>query len=195
MTVENINVDDAIATVRIQMEQEDISPSLRSALEVILLLMSILVRRLGLSSQNSSKPPSQDPNREKKKRATGKNRGGQHGHTGATLEQTDTPDEVVDFHSSRPGHDLRYALDGTKLKKMGFDYPKTFEQSLEKTVHWYLEHPEWLLDPAAEAIAKEVWAGKVASGSAPNAEAQVLLQKAVDRAVTEATSTKTVQSA
>ncbi|MFH0770844.1 MAG: GDP-mannose 4,6-dehydratase [Candidatus Peregrinibacteria bacterium] len=53
--------------------------------------------------------------------------------------------ELVDFHSSRPGHDLRYALDGTKLREMGFHYPKTFEQSLEKTVQWYLKHPEWLL--------------------------------------------------
>lgn len=53
--------------------------------------------------------------------------------------------ELVDFHTSRPGHDLRYALDGTKLKEMGFQYPKTFEQSLEKTVQWYMKHPEWLL--------------------------------------------------
>lgn len=54
--------------------------------------------------------------------------------------------EMVDFHGSRPGHDLRYALDGTKLADMGFAYPKTFEQSLEKTVKWYLDHPNWLLD-------------------------------------------------
>jgi len=54
--------------------------------------------------------------------------------------------EMIDFHSSRPGHDLRYALDGTKLKKMGFRYPKTFEQSLEKTIKWYLksENKKWL---------------------------------------------------
>ena len=52
--------------------------------------------------------------------------------------------EMVDFHSSRPGHDLRYALDGTKLKEMGFEYPKTFEQSLEKTIKWTLENPEWI---------------------------------------------------
>ncbi len=67
--------------------------------------------------------------------------------------------DMVDFHSSRPGHDLRYALDGTKLREMGFDYPKSFEQSLEKTILWYLEHPEWLLDSDAEEIAKEVRAG------------------------------------
>lgn len=51
---------------------------------------------------------------------------------------------LVDFHSSRPGHDLRYALDGTKLLNSGFDYPKTLEQSLEKTIRWFLQHPEWL---------------------------------------------------
>lgn len=52
--------------------------------------------------------------------------------------------EMVDFHSSRPGHDLRYALSGDKLKSMGFVYPATLEESLEKTIQWYLRHPEWL---------------------------------------------------
>lgn len=52
--------------------------------------------------------------------------------------------ELVDFHSSRPGHDLRYALDDTSIRAMGFHVPVTIDQSLEKTVHWYLEHPQWL---------------------------------------------------
>lgn len=52
--------------------------------------------------------------------------------------------ELVDFHSSRPGHDLRYSLDGTKLKTMGFEYPKDLKQSLTKTVNWYLENKDWL---------------------------------------------------
>lgn len=52
--------------------------------------------------------------------------------------------ELVDFHSSRPGHDLRYSLDGSKLKSMGFEYPKSLEQSLEKTVQWSVKHPKWL---------------------------------------------------
>lgn len=64
--------------------------------------------------------------------------------------------ELVDFHGSRPGHDLRYALDGTKLKEMGFEYPKTFEQSLKKTIDWYLKHQEWLLADFSKAqFAKE----------------------------------------
>jgi dTDP-glucose 4,6-dehydratase len=52
--------------------------------------------------------------------------------------------EMVDFHSSRPGHDLRYMLDGTKLKSLGFQYPKNFEESLEKTIKWYLNNKKWL---------------------------------------------------
>jgi dTDP-glucose 4,6-dehydratase len=52
--------------------------------------------------------------------------------------------EMVDFHSLRPGHDLRYALDGTKLREMGWKSPVGFEESLEKTVRWYLDNPRWL---------------------------------------------------
>ena len=52
--------------------------------------------------------------------------------------------EMVDFHSSRPGHDLRYGLNGDKLKQMGFNFPKSFEDSLEKTIQWTLDNPKWL---------------------------------------------------
>jgi len=52
--------------------------------------------------------------------------------------------EMVDFHSSRPGHDLRYSLDGTKMREMGWELPKTFEQSLAKTIKWMIQNPKWL---------------------------------------------------
>jgi dTDP-glucose 4,6-dehydratase len=52
--------------------------------------------------------------------------------------------EMVDFHSDRPGHDLRYGLDGTKLFEMGFKLPLNFEESLRKTVEWTLENKKWL---------------------------------------------------
>ncbi|KYK25670.1 NAD-dependent epimerase [Euryarchaeota archaeon SM23-78] len=54
--------------------------------------------------------------------------------------------EMVDFHSSRPGHDLRYSLDGNKLKNMGWQHPKNFEESLTKTIEWYLKYKNkrWL---------------------------------------------------
>lgn len=52
--------------------------------------------------------------------------------------------EMVDFHSSRPGHDLRYSLDGKKLKDMGFEYPNTFEETLKKTINFYTSNQQWL---------------------------------------------------
>lgn len=52
--------------------------------------------------------------------------------------------EKVSFHASRPGHDLRYALDGGKLASLGWTPPLPLEPSLERTVQWTLKHPEWL---------------------------------------------------
>ncbi len=53
--------------------------------------------------------------------------------------------EMVDFHSSRPGHDLRYALDGDKMKALGWTPPIDFDSSLNKTVRWTLKNKKWLL--------------------------------------------------
>lgn len=47
--------------------------------------------------------------------------------------------ELVDFHSSRPGHDLRYALDSRKIRDLGWHQPLTIDESLAKTVRWYLD--------------------------------------------------------
>lgn len=52
--------------------------------------------------------------------------------------------KLVDFHSERAGHDLIYRLDGTKLRNLGWKPPVNFEESLYKTVTWYLKHTEWL---------------------------------------------------
>ena len=52
--------------------------------------------------------------------------------------------ELVDFHSSRPGHDLRYALDGGKMEGSGWRAPLGLEESLGRTVGWTLDRLEWL---------------------------------------------------
>ena len=51
--------------------------------------------------------------------------------------------EMIDFHSQRPGHDLRYALDGDKLKNMGWQ-SKPIHNMLQSTVHWTLNNDRWL---------------------------------------------------
>ena len=48
--------------------------------------------------------------------------------------------EYVDFHKTRPGHDRRYALDGNKLKNMGWRPPLDFEKSMTKTIEWTLNN-------------------------------------------------------
>lgn len=52
--------------------------------------------------------------------------------------------QMVDFHSARPGHDLRYALDGSKMARMGWKPPVRFRESLRRVVEWTVNHPEWL---------------------------------------------------
>ena len=46
--------------------------------------------------------------------------------------------QYVDLEKSRPGHDRRYSLDGSKLRDMGWQQPITFDQSLTKTIDWML---------------------------------------------------------
>jgi len=52
--------------------------------------------------------------------------------------------EYEDFHSFRPGHDMHYGLDGTKMKEMGWIAPFSLEESLEKTINWIKDNPKWL---------------------------------------------------
>ena len=54
--------------------------------------------------------------------------------------------ELVDFHSSRPGHDLRYALSGKKMELLGWKPPINIEESIQKIVEWTLlkENNKWL---------------------------------------------------
>ena len=53
--------------------------------------------------------------------------------------------EIIDFHTSRPGHDLRYALDCSDIEATGWKAPLPLEESLEKTVRWTLDNREWLI--------------------------------------------------
>lgn len=51
--------------------------------------------------------------------------------------------KMVDFHTSRPGHDLRYSLDGSKMKEMGWG-PHSIQFMMEQTVQWTLKNTQWL---------------------------------------------------
>lgn len=52
--------------------------------------------------------------------------------------------KVVNFHATRPGHDIAYGLDGSKIRNLGWNPPIEFEESLKNVINWQLEHPEWI---------------------------------------------------
>ncbi|WCO01143.1 dTDP-glucose 4,6-dehydratase [Psychroserpens ponticola] len=56
-----------------------------------------------------------------------------------------TSEQLITFVKDRPGHDLRYAIDATKIsKELGWEPSVTFEEGLTKTIDWYLNNSEWL---------------------------------------------------
>jgi dTDP-glucose 4,6-dehydratase len=56
-----------------------------------------------------------------------------------------TSDQLIAYVKDRPGHDLRYAIDASKInKELGWSPSVTFEQGLENTIDWYLSNEDWL---------------------------------------------------
>ena len=56
-----------------------------------------------------------------------------------------TSEKLITYVKDRPGHDLRYAIDASKINKdLGWSPTVTFEQGLSKTIDWYLNNEEWL---------------------------------------------------
>ena len=52
--------------------------------------------------------------------------------------------EMVDFHSSRPGHDLRYALNGDKMKQLGWEPSKSVRERINQVTKWTLKNDRWI---------------------------------------------------
>lgn len=56
-----------------------------------------------------------------------------------------TSEKLITYVKDRPGHDLRYAIDASKInKELGWKPSVTFEQGLERTIDWYLSNEDWL---------------------------------------------------
>lgn len=52
--------------------------------------------------------------------------------------------EMVDFHSSRPGHDLRYALSGDLMRSLGWEPKIALSERIKQVTDWYMENTRWL---------------------------------------------------
>lgn len=60
------------------------------------------------------------------------------------LKELNKPDSLIIFVTDRPGHDMRYAIDPTKIKdELGWESDTLFEEGIKSTVKWYMENREW----------------------------------------------------
>lgn len=60
------------------------------------------------------------------------------------LHALDKPESLIQYVKDRPGHDRRYAIDPTKIyQELGWLPETSFEEGIQKTIQWYLDHKEW----------------------------------------------------
>ena len=61
------------------------------------------------------------------------------------LAQMGKGEDLIEFVTDRPGHDLRYAIDSSKVEKeLGWDRTYTFEEGIKETIDWYLNNQDWI---------------------------------------------------
>jgi len=133
MTVENINIDETLKRVtKLLAEDKGLSSSARSLMELLVVIITLLVNRLGLNSSNSSKPPASDPNRTKNsKNKTGKSPGGQRGHTGSTLQKIQDPDRIEIIEVDRSN------LPSGEYRVVGYEARQVFDIDISRFVTEY----------------------------------------------------------
>jgi dTDP-glucose 4,6-dehydratase len=60
------------------------------------------------------------------------------------LKSLDRPESLITFVEDRPGHDRRYSINSTKLRnELGWDVTYSFEEAMDLTIRWYVEHQDW----------------------------------------------------
>jgi len=67
-------------------------------------------------------------------------------------------DDLIEFVDDRPGHDLRYSLDSSKIRsELNWSQKTNFQEGLEKTVQWYLKNIDWWNDLSEEIFKATPW--------------------------------------
>lgn len=133
MKADKINITETVDSARKLLETDKkISPAVRAMLEILLMIITLLAGKLGLNSQNSSKPPSTDPNRKKKKRGKGNNKpGGQPGRVGTNLEPVSNPDTIIPIKLDKR------RLPKGKYHEVGFESRQVIDIEISRIVTEY----------------------------------------------------------
>lgn len=134
MKLNDIDIHSTLEALKNGLSQEkDIPPSLKALIELLMLIVQLMMNHLGLNSQNSSKPPSSDLNRVKKKRKPSDNKvGGQRNHSGTTLMRVEEPDEVTVIPIDR-----RTLPKGHRYQDVGFETRQVFDIDISRVVTEY----------------------------------------------------------
>jgi len=134
LTIDNIDVKATLKRVQVLLDEEpNLSPALRSTLEVLILVVQLMVGRLSLSSRNSSKPPSTDrfPTSKKPKEGEAKKTGGQKGRVGTTLKKVENPDRIENLPVDRR------ALPEGEYTEVGYESRQVFNIEIQRVVTEY----------------------------------------------------------
>ena len=133
MNIDNIDIHATIEKARaVIRDDKQMSAGTKSIVEILILVITLLANRLNLNSTNSSKPPSSDPNRKKKPRPkTGRNKGGQKGHIGTTLQKVDDPDIIEPIEIDRR------TLPACALRDVGYEARQVVDIDISRVVTEY----------------------------------------------------------
>lgn len=169
MSIDKININETIARVEASLcEYKEIPAEFRSLVELLLLVVKLLVKKVNLNSNNSSKAPSTDPNRKRgsKRKGKGKKRkpGGQLGHDGTHLKPVADPDRIetiVVDRSTIPagkythvGYEVRQVIDVVVSREVTEYRAESLENT--KGEQYTAEFPEGVTSPVQYGIGIKV---------------------------------------
>jgi dTDP-glucose 4,6-dehydratase len=73
------------------------------------------------------------------------------------LEIMGKPEDLIEYVGDRPGHDFRYSLDSTRIRKIGWTIKTNFEDGLRRTIEWYLSNKKWWQNIDEKLLTKNPW--------------------------------------
>lgn len=133
MSINKINLTKAIEEAKSSLiEDTSMSKKTRAIMNILITVISLLTAKLGMNSSNSSKPPSTDPNRKKKKaKGTDKKPGGQKGRKGSNLKPVKDPDVIEPLKIDKR------TLPAGDYKDVGFERRQVFDIVVSSQVTEY----------------------------------------------------------
>ena len=138
MRIQGFDINKQIAEIEEALKTEkNLSPAMVSMIKMLILIVQLLANKSSLNSRNSSKPPSTDQrgsNSNKNNKSSdeiSKKQGGQKGHTGSTLKQVKTPDEIQQIEIDRT------TIPAGQYTHIGFEKRQVFDVLIKRVVTEY----------------------------------------------------------